>query len=396
MKAAPIRSGRSRTSVSPKNRLILWVRAGGRCQYAGCNQPLLGDIVSGAERLNKAFVAHVVAADPGGPRGDPVRSWALADSLENLMLLCHPHHHLVDEEDEAGHPEARLLEMKAVHEARIAMLTGVASSRGSHVLHFASRIGAHDCLVTRGHSDAALLPERYPLDRSPIQLEIVGTDYRDDEPAYWSLQIDTLRRQYDRLVAERLSTGDIAHLSAFAIGPQPLLIELGRLLSDIADVDVYQRSREPAGWAWRENGEPIDFIVKRPASPAGKVVALSLGISARIDPRRITDVLGPGVPIWSIGAASPGNDILRRRACLARFRDEMRAIYRDIRLAHGGDAVIHIFPAAPVAIAVEIGRVWMPKADPSLVIYDEHRGLGGFVARLEIGPPQARAARHAA
>jgi hypothetical protein len=286
--------------------------------------------------------------------------------------------------------------MKAVHEARIAMLTGVAPARGSHVLHFASRIGAHDCLVTRSHSDAALLPERYPLDRSPIQLEIVGTDYRDDESAYWALQVDTLRRQYDRLVAERLGAGDIAHLSAFAIGPQPLLIELGRLLSDIADVDVYQRSREPAGWAWREDGEPIDFIIERPASPAGKVVALSLGISARIDPRRITDVLGSGVPIWSIGAARPGNDTLRRRACLARFRAEMRAIYRDIRLAHGGDAVIHVFPAAPVAMAVEIGRVWMPKADPSLVVYDEHRGLGGFVARLETGPPQARAARHAA
>lgn len=396
MKPEPIRSGRSQRSVSPKNRLVLWVRAGGRCEYAGCNQFLLGDIVSGAERLNKAFIAHIVAANPEGPRGDPVRSYELADSLENLMLLCHAHHHLIDEEDEAGHPEARLLDMKAAHEARIAMLTGVAPTRGSHVLHFASRIGAHDCLVTRGHSDAALLPERYPLDRSPIQLEIVGTDYRDDEPAYWALQIDTLRRQFDRLVAERLRTGDIAHLSAFAIGPQPLLIELGRLLSDIADVEVYQRSREPVGWAWREDGDPIDFIVERPAEPAGKVVALSLGVSAQIDPQRITDVLSPDVPIWSVRAARPGNDILRRRACLAQFRDEMRAVYRDIRLAHGGDAVIHIFPAAPVAMAVEIGRVWMPKADPSLVIYDEHRGLGGFVARLEIGPPRARATRHAA
>lgn len=396
MKTAPARTGRPRTNVSQKNRLILWVRAGGRCQYAGCNHPLLGDIVSGAERLNKAFVAHIVAADPGGPRGDPVRSHALADSLENLMLLCHAHHHLVDEEDEVGHPEARLREMKTAHEARIDRLTGVAPARGSHVLHFAGRIGAHDCLVTRSHSDAALLPERYPLDRSPIQLEIVGTDYRDDEPAYWSLQIDTLRRQFDRLVAERLRTGDIAHLSAFAIGPQPLLIELGRLLSDIADVDVYQRSREPAGWAWREDGDPIDFIVQRPGNPSGKVVALSLGISARIDPGRITDVLGPEVPIWNIGAVSPGNDILRRRACLARFREEMRAVYREIRLAHGGDAIIHVFPAVPVAMAVEIGRVWMPKADPSLVVYDEHRGLGGFVARLEIGPPRACATKHAA
>ena len=392
MKPKPIPSGRAPKSISPKNRLILWVRAGGRCEYAGCNRHLLGDIVSGSEKLNKAFVAHIVAADPKGPRGDPLRSHALADSLENVMLLCHPHHHLIDEEDEPGHPEARLVEMKAVHEARIAKLTGIAPTRGSHVLHFASRIGAHDCLVTRGHSDAALLPERYPLDRSPIQLEIVGTDYRDDEPAYWALQVDTLRRQFDRLVAERRRTGDIAHLSAFAIGPQPLLVELGRLLSDIADVEVHQRSREPVGWTWREDGDPIDFIVERPAEPAGKVVALSLGISAQIDQQRIFDVLGSDVQIWTVRAVRPGNDILRRRGCLARFRNEMRDVYRDIHFAHGGDAVIHIFPAVPVAMAVEIGRVWMPKANPSLVVYDEHRGLGGFVARLEIGAPRARLA----
>lgn len=385
MKIDLIKRSRRATTVSQKNRVILWVSAGGRCEYAGCNRFLIGDMISGNQRLNKSLIAHIVAAKPGGPRGDPVRSIELVDSIENLMLLCHEHHHLIDDEDEAGHPEIRLREMKIAHEARIRMLTGIAPALGSHVLHFAGRIGAHDCLVTCDHSNAALLPDRYPLERSPIRLEILGTDYRDHEPAYWTLQIETLRRQFERLAADRLRTGDIKHLSVFAIGPQPLLIELGRLLSDIADVDVYQRSREPVAWTWRDDGEVIDFTVERPIEPTGKVVALSLGVSAKIDPQRIVDVLGPDVPIWTIRAGRPGNDILRRRSCLARFRELLRAAYRDIRLVHGSDAVIHLFPATPVAMAVEIGRVWMPKADPSLVIYDEHRELGGFVARLEIG-----------
>lgn len=385
MKIEPIKRGRALKSVSQKNRLILWVRSGGRCHYSGCNQLLLGDIVSGSERLNKAFVAHIVAAAPDGPRGDPIRTHLLADALENLMLLCHAHHHLVDDEDEAGHPEPRLLAMKAAHEARIAALTGIAPSRGSHVLHFASRIGAHDCPVSIDQSNAAMLPDRYPLDRTPIRLEIVGTDYRDDEPAFWALQIDNLQRQFERLVAERRRTGDIGHLSVFAIGPQPLLIVLGRLLSDIGDVDVYQRAREPAGWVWRNDGEAVDFIVERPTTVQGKTVAVSLGISARIDDSRISDVLGQDVPVWRLCATAPGNDVLRHRTCLARFREAMRALYREIRLAHGGDAVIHLFPAVPVAMAVEVGRVWMPKADPTIRVYDEHRGLGGFVARLEMG-----------
>jgi allophanate hydrolase subunit 2 len=38
----------------------------------------------------------------------------------------------------------------------------------------------------------------------------------------------------------------------------------------------------------------------------------------------------------------------------------------------------------PVSAAVELGRVWMPKADLPLVIYDQNTSLGGFVKALEI------------
>ena len=38
----------------------------------------------------------------------------------------------------------------------------------------------------------------------------------------------------------------------------------------------------------------------------------------------------------------------------------------------------------PVSATVELGRVWMPKADLNLKIYDENRELGGFVHALTI------------
>ena len=41
---------------------------------------------------------------------------------------------------------------------------------------------------------------------------------------------------------------EIEHLSVFALGPIPLLVELGSLLGDITPADVYQLHREPAGW----------------------------------------------------------------------------------------------------------------------------------------------------
>lgn len=53
-----------------------------------------------------------------------------------------------------------------------------------------------------------------------------------------------------------------------------------------------------------------------------------------------------------------------------------------IKMAHGHDNVLHVFPSVPVAIAVEIGRVWMPKADLPLYVYDENRVNQGFKKSL--------------
>ena len=375
--------GRSATSVSPKNRLVLWTKAAGRCQYAGCNEPLLGDLISGKESLNKAFIAHIVAAAPDGPRGDPELSHTLANDISNLMLLCHAHHKLIDDEETSpDHPASRLLEMKRRHEDRIAVVTAIEVSRGTHLLHYAARIGEHDCPISLEATRAAVLPDRYPLDR-PISLEVVDSSYEDHEQAYWVHQVETLRRQFAVRVGERLALGEVRHVSLFALAPQPLLMELGRLVSDIADVDVRQLAREPKGWSWRPDGDEIDFHFAA-SDRGGEEVALVLGVSATISDERIGRVL-PGAPIWRIGAALPGNDVLARESCLAKFRMLVRRAFAEISECHGPDARIHIFPALPVSMAVEVGRVWMPKADPPLVIYDERRDRGGFVARLQFG-----------
>lgn len=375
---------RAAVRVSEKNRLILWTRAGGNCQYSGCNRPLLGDIVSGAEKLNTAYIAHIVAAAPKGPRGDLVRSHALADDINNLMLLCDTHHRLIDREDVASHSESRLLEMKAAHEARIAHLTSIDADRATHLLHYAARIGEHDCLVSAEHSRAAVLPARYPFGH-PLALGLKDSSFSENDSAYWQFQRDHLARQFELRVGERLRQGEIRHLSVFAIAPQPLLILLGSLLSDIADVDVRQISREPKGWAWRENWPPITFLNRKAEPQPAVKVALNLGVSARIDDARISNVLGAHVPVWAIEAESPGNDILGRPQCLAAFRTLLRQTFAAIRLAHGDDAEIHVFPALPVAMAIEVGRVWMPKADLPLILWDERRDHGGFQQRLVIG-----------
>ena len=357
--------------VSPKTRAVVWARGAGRCHF--CNIPLIGDYISGNEDPNFGFAAHIVAEKATGPRGDAVRSPLLADEPSNLMLMCYPHHKLIDVDRSDDYPEQFLLDMKASHEDRIRIVTDILVDRASHVLRYGAKIGDHTSPVSFSRVRTAMLPE------------IIGSIMSDGEVAFWSVEPDNLRRQFERSVAERIESREISHLSVFALAPMPLLILLGSLLGDITPADLYQLHREPAGWTWAENGPRIEFETTQPSANAN-VVALKLGISATITDDRITAVLGPDVSIWSLTAKNPNNDIMRHADDLREFRRIIRKLFDDIKAAHGQDASIHLFPATPVSCAVEIGRVRMPKADLPLLVYDQV-WEAGFVHRLTIGKP---------
>jgi len=373
-------------NISQKTRLILWTHAAGRCQYEGCNQSLLGDIISGEEKLNKAYVAHIVAREPEGPRGDPVRSPQLADNINNVMLLCDTHHRLIDKEAVEDHPETRLLVMKHAHENRIASVTDIQNDMGTHILLYGARVGEHDCPVRFDLAKQAVLPERYPLEAevNGIQLNVIGCSFKDHEQQFWDFHVQNLKHQFKDEIRNRIQRGNISHVSVFALAPQPLLIELGHLLSDIPGAEIFQLHREPQTWGWQNDRERIEFITSQPETPTGKTVALKLALSATVMDERIYEVFGPDIPIWSITAAAPHNDILRHRDDLGKFRTLIRQIFDRIKAQHGENAEIHIFPALPVSASVEVGRVWMPKADLPLVIYDQVRGHGGFANRIRI------------
>jgi hypothetical protein len=367
--------------VSAATRQLLWGLSAGRCHY--CNKLLIGDLVSGNNSLVRALVAHIVSAKPDGPRGDPIRSRQLVDDISNLMLLCYEHHRLIDVEDVAGHAEQLLLAMKAAHEERIAIQTSLAEDRQTHLLTFGAPIGSHEAPLSYQSVRTTVLPERYPAGGRAIHLEMRGCRYADHEAAYWTFQQENLARQFRDKISGRIESGEIRHLSVFGLAPQPLLIELGRLLCDICPIDVHQLKREPKGWGWLADGEPINFQVSGSDVRSAKV-ALRLALSATVTVDRIQRVLGDEVAIWSITADKPHNDIMRRAEDLRTFRRLLRRMFNDIKAVCGQQAEIHIFPAMPVSAAIETGRVWMPKADLPLIIYDENARYRGFIPTLRI------------
>lgn len=371
--------------VSLRVRNAIWARAAGRCMFPGCSQDLTGDLISGLEDRNFGFIAHIVADVPGGPRGDPVRSPALCNDPGNLMLLCGVHHKVIDVDQVSDFPESRLIGIKADHERRIAIATEIDGDRASHILRYAANIGHHESPVAYEQMSIAMLPDRYPATgRQTLDLEILGCTIQDHEPAYWAFHRENLGRQFAAKVRERIESREVRHLTVFSLAPQPLLIELGRLLGDIVATDVRQLHREPKGWRWAEDQAPLKFIVHEPEAVTNGPIALKLAVSAPVDEVRIRDVLGANAEIWSLSISEPGNDVVRRPEDLAAFRKAMRGVYRDIKDRHGDAQSISVFPVLPVSLAVEVGRVWMPKADLALKLFDQVRGRG-FVEAFTIG-----------
>lgn len=364
-------------------KLCLWGKAAGRCQYEGCNEPLYRDRKTQYE-FNSAYIAHIVADKPDGPRGHPTLSALLKQDLTNLMLLCDSHHRLVDKINVEGHPATRLQEMKKSHEERIETLTSIAPEQHSHILLYGAKIGQHDSHLSWKKAADAIVPIRYPASASAVEIGLKGSSFFDGEALYWQIETEQLRRQFAAQLKPQFAAGAISHLSVFALAPMPLLIELGRLLSDIPVADVYQLHREPADWKWRDATGPYEYEVKRAKRGSTQAVALILGLSADIVPDRVTSVLGDRVPIWTITHAQPGNDYLQSQIQLQEFRTTLRRVFNDIKAVHGESAELHLFPAIPVSAAVEVGRVWMPKADLPFRVYDQNRTTGGFTFALEI------------
>jgi hypothetical protein len=84
-----------------------------RCAYPGCEEaltdPSWGQV--------KADIAHIRGEPDGSARYDPSMTDDERNSYANLLLLCPNHHRLVDRLDPAGHPVARMHEIKQRAEA---------------------------------------------------------------------------------------------------------------------------------------------------------------------------------------------------------------------------------------------------------------------------------------
>jgi len=300
------------------------------------------------------------------------------------MMLCDSCHKEVDVDAPSEYPPERLIAAKIQHLAAVRRLTDHASAPSTQLLVYGSRIGSFDPPLSFRDTSAAVLGTHQPNDSSAIKINTSGfSGCEDDDDLYWPLLEKTLVTDLNRKIDALQANGSPAHYSVFGFAPQPLLIKFGTLLGSLKKVSCYQLSKEPDNWNWRSAEQTVYHTIKQTKLGKGPIV-LKLSLSADITDERINTVLGPDCAIWTLTHPTPNNDYLRSPADLADFRKTIRRAYSEIKLAHGEDTTINVFPAAPVSTMVETGRTWNPKADLPLVIYDQNKKRDGFIKTISI------------
>lgn len=369
------------TNAPEKTKLILWGKSGGRCEYRGCNECLYRDSLTQSV-FNEAYIAHIVADKANGPRGDAVLSEQLKAELSNLMLMCDAHHRLIDKVEVAHHTVELLREMKREHEERIERLTDIGPNMQSHIILYRANVGEHTPELCYD-SVKEYLPPRYPAESRAIDIGLSKSPQRDTDELFWKTEQDILEKNFNQLVMPRLRNGEFKHISLFAFAPQPLLIKLGTMFSDIQAVEIHQPIRTPKTWRWQASGEDATYKVLEPEN-IYRMVALNISLSATINNDRIHAVLGQDCSVFTLTIDNPFNDFMTTKKHLQDFSVEIRKLFDLIKSKYDAHTPLHVFPAMPVSAAIEMGMRWMPKADMPLVIYDQNTATGGFSKSLEI------------
>lgn len=363
---------KKRAGEASKNTIAkLWGKAAGRCEYEGCNKLLYKDDLTSAE-INRAFVAHIVAASPDGPRGDAILSAQLADDIDNVMLMCHDHHRLIDREQVAEHPVERLREMKKKHEDRIRMVTEIDAAKVSVPVVYGVNIGKEAVSIPRRELAQVMLPDNYPSDNT-VLLSHRDSSLYDSMDIYWASEAAQLDQKYLECLKPLVGREDIDCVSVFALAPQPLLVKLGTKLTDLHKVKIYQKHREPDTWKWQTLDRPNPMKIIRPEDTS-KMPVLVFSLSATAIENRVKSRFGDDASIWVVTTESPNNDMLKSEDQLAEFRTLTRKVLDEINAA-SQEQSIKVFMAMPAACAVELGRVWMPKADKALVLFDKNNAV---------------------
>lgn len=366
----------------------LWTRAGGRCEFHGCNAYLLEDELT-TNTVKLANIAHIVARSKNGPRGDDPLPFSERNKISNLMLACTKCHTVIDDKKlETEYPKEVLHKYKNDHEARIRYVTGLGVEHETSILRVIGNIRGDSVSASNEEVRVAVLDAgkypRYLGDERTIEVDLHSLPEEVNE-TYWQSATAKINEVVERMIVTDIESKKVKHISIFALARIPVLVHLGNALGDKVAADLYQHHRDdPVGWKWRQ-GESVDFVTNLLQEGTDKKkVALIISLSGKIDLTTLPDHIDSSYFIYEIAPVGkePSRSLLLAKETLDAFQRTYQTMLRTIESEHGKRIDMHFFAAIPAPVAVICGRELLKDVDPHLHIYD--RTADGYQFALTI------------
>jgi hypothetical protein len=370
--------------------LELWVRAGGRCEFHGCNDYLLQDkLTTNSAKL--ADIAHIVARSEDGPRGKDPMPLSQRNRIENLFLACPKHHRLIDNRAMvAKYPKEMLIQYKQTHEERIRYVTGLGDEHETVIIRMIGNVRGQTVSISNEEIREAVLKSsrRYPrylggehhieIDLSPLA--------EDDLSRYWQDGVQRIQDVVDRRLTPVIQKNEIRHLSVFAFARIPFLVYLGFALGDKIPLEIFQKHRNAnQGWVWPTRQREQRFEFRKEWDGTDKsCVAVTISLSGKVLAAQLPPTISHNFTVYSLRpeGSNSGRSLLSAKGSLDRFREVYARLLREVEATYPSARSIHIFPAVPIPAAVILGRELLRDVSPSLLIYDI--GPSGFEQAIKI------------
>ncbi len=356
----------------------LWAISAGRCEI--CGKKLYIEEKNNL-LVNLSQKAHIHAFSKQGPRYS--ESQTNPHELDNLMLLCMEDHKLID-----GSPELYtadiLKKQKKEFEAKVSAVIDTQRIKSS-ILSFRIGITEHDIIKEElSESSAVLLNNGNFFNGKylPIQVDLPGVHHSE---SFFSIAKQSIKKQFNEI---KPSIRYSECISVFGLAPQPLLVYLGFLLNDEANIKVYQRFREGTlKWDWKTDNVTNEFLVEDLdiKTKSNDEINVILSISAEIAYERIlAKQQNKKIPTFVVRAKRQAFDAISSEADANIFIKIFRErLIEKIRMDFPNAKVINFFMATPISVPIRMGMNYQKKVDIEWRFFDQQQDVG-FVEALSI------------
>lgn len=365
--------------INEKTAQKVWADAGARCMFEGCGADL-SEISLWAKTARVGYLAHIVASDPEGPRGNQIDSHRLANNPDNIMLMCDEHHRLIDSFAPDFYTTEILNEMRQSHRDIVRnYLDSLAFPRTKAITLHANLANVptyfHDSEFIE-----AILSTRRSMEPGVIHY-VRRKSLRDDRhvPEFWYQYLREHENDIRQLVTGFQSANGLSteNLAVFPLHHIPTMVLAGRIIGEAQAVQIFQYDKERKTWAWNSQTAalpPGSFRVGTLSQERADEVLITLELTARIDeealPTGLKSRLDSGELPWiQLTTSKTGFNCIGHQEDLEQFAQVARTAIVNVQDTMRVKRV-HLICVSPASTVLRFGQMLQAGHHPEYIVYD--------------------------